>query len=122
MSAPDHTVYLIDADPAVRDAIGLMLGVRGYRAALFGAAEDFVSAWRPEWSGCVVLDAGLPGMDGLSLQHRLREMGCDLPVIVIGGNASFHAAREAFRANAVDFIEKPLDQERLIAAIGEAWR
>jgi len=118
---PDNTVYLIDADPAVRDALGLLFGLRGYRAALFGSAEDFISAWRAEWSGCVVMDMQLPGMDGLSLQRKLAEMGCDLPVIVIGGDADFHAARAAFRAHAVDFIDKPLDQGRLVAAIEEAF-
>jgi DNA-binding NarL/FixJ family response regulator len=120
-AVPDNTIYLIDADPAVRDALGLLFGLRGYRAALFSSAEDFISAWRAEWTGCVVMDMQLPGMDGLSLQRKLAEMGCDLPVIVIGGDADFHAARAAFRAHAVDFIEKPLDQGRLVAAIEEAF-
>jgi DNA-binding NarL/FixJ family response regulator len=117
-----HTVYLIDADPAMRDELGLLLGLRGYRTALFGSAEDFISAWRGHQGGCVVLDAQLPGMDGLSLQRRLAVLGCELPVIVIGSDADFHAARAAFRAHAVDFIPKPIDHARLVAAVEESFQ
>lgn len=118
---PGHTVYLIDADPAVRDELGLLLGLRGYRAALFGNAEDFISAWRGHHDGCVVLDTRLPDMDGPGLQRRLAALGCDLPVIFIGADADFKAARAALRAHAVDFIEKPIDQARLITAVQEAF-
>src|ERR1700744_3495661 len=83
MQSRELTVYLIDDDPSVRDALGLLLGVRGYRTAVFAGGEDFVKAWQPEWAGCVLIDIRMPGMDGLELQQKLSDMGCHLPVIVI---------------------------------------
>lgn len=121
MSAPDLTVFLVDDDPAVRDALGLLLGLRGYRTAPFACAEDFLTAWRPDWAGCLVVDIRMPGMDGLALQRRLKEQGARLPVVVITGHGDIGSARAAFRAEAVDFLEKPLDDDRLVAAIDEAF-
>mgnify|MGYP002777232703 FL=1 len=115
------TVFIVDDDPAVRDALGLLLGVHDYRVALFADGESFIHAFRPEWRGCVLLDIRMPGIDGLSLQKKLGEIGNQLPVIMMTGHGDVASAREAFRALAVDFLEKPLDHERLLAAIGEAF-
>jgi FixJ family two-component response regulator len=115
------TVFLVDDDAAVRDALGLLLGIQGYRIALFANAEDFLSAWRPAWLGCLLLDIRMPGMDGLALQQRLRQSGCTLPVIIITGHGDVDLARQAFRADAHDFLEKPLDEDKLIKAIEEAF-
>lgn len=122
MQPRELTVYLIDDDPSVRDALGLLLGVRGYRTAVFSGGEDFVKAWQPEWAGCVLIDIRMPGMDGLELQQKLTDMGCHLPVIVITGHGNVESARQAFKARAVDFLEKPLDHARLISAIDEALK
>jgi DNA-binding NarL/FixJ family response regulator len=115
-----QTVYVIDAEAAVRDELGRLFGLHRYRTALFAGAADFISAWRGHRGGCVVLDSSLPAVDGLSLQRRLAVLGCELPVIVIGSDADFHQARAAFRANAVDFIPKPIDHTRLLSAVREA--
>lgn len=117
----DLTVFIVDDDPAVRDALGLLLGVRGYRTALFASGEDFLGAWRPEWAGCLLCDIRMPGLDGLLLQSHLLELGCTLPVIIITGHGDVGLARQAFKAKASDFLEKPLDDEKLIAAIEEAF-
>jgi len=114
------TVFIIDDDAAVRDALGLSLGVRGYRTAIFADAESFLRAYRREWRGCILIDIRMPGMDGLALQKRLLELGCTLPVIVMTGHGDVGSAREAFKSRALDFLEKPLDQSKLIAAIDEA--
>ena len=114
------TVYIVDDDPAVRDALGLLLGVRGYRTAMFASAEDFLQGWRTEWSGCLLLDIRMSGMDGLCLQQRLRDKGCLLPVIIITGHGDVSLARQAFKAQASDFLEKPFDHDKLLAAIDEA--
>lgn len=114
------TVYIIDDDAAVRDALGLSLGVRGYRTAIFADAESFLQAFRAEWRGCVLIDIRMPGMDGLALQRRLLQLGCTLPVIVMTGHGDIASARDAFKSRALDFLEKPLDQLRLMAAIDEA--
>ncbi|HAT34035.1 MAG TPA: DNA-binding response regulator, partial [Janthinobacterium sp.] len=116
----DLTVYVVDDDPSVRDALGLLLGVRGYRTAIFASGEDFLSAWRPEWAGCLLVDIRMAGMDGLTLQRELGRRGCAIPVIVISGHGDVALARQAFKANASDFLEKPFDHDKLLAAIDEA--
>ncbi len=115
------TVFIVDDDPAVRDALGLLLGVRGYRTAVFASGEDFLQAWQRDWAGCLLIDIRMSGMDGLALQARLGELGCLIPVIVVSGHADVGMARAAFKANASDFLEKPFDDAKLIAAIDEAF-
>jgi FixJ family two-component response regulator len=117
--APD-TVFIVDDDPSVRDALSLLLSLRGHVTATFASAEDFLAALKPEWRGCIVLDIRMPGMSGLELQRRLRDAGPQLPVVVITAHGDVAAARQAFLADAVDFIEKPFDGEQLLAAIDNA--
>jgi len=121
MRADGLTVYVVDDDPGVRDSLGLMLGLAGYRTALFADAESFLAAWRPEWSGCLVADLRLPGKTGVELQAALRERGASLPVVIITAHGDVPSARTAFQAEAVDFIEKPFDVEQVKAAIGKAF-
>lgn len=114
------TVFIVDDDASVRDALSLLLSLQGHATATFASAEDFVAALQPAWRGCVVLDIRMPGMSGLELQRRLRERNPPLPVIVITAHGDVAAARQAFLAEAVDFIEKPFDAEQLLAAVGLA--
>jgi two-component system response regulator FixJ len=114
------TVFIVDDDASVRDALSLMLSLRGYATATFASAEDFLAALQPDWRGCVVLDIRMPGMSGLELQQALGERGPTLPVIVVTAHGDVAAARRAFLADAVDFIEKPFDGEQLIAAVETA--
>ncbi len=116
----DISVFIVDDDPSVRDSLGLLLGLRGYRTAIFADAESFLLAYAPNWRGCILIDIRMPGMDGLQMQKHLVELGCSLPVIIMTGHGDVESAREAFKAQAVDFLEKPLDQARLMAAIDEA--
>ena len=115
------TVFIVDDDPSVRDALGLLLAVHVHRLALFADAASFLQALKPHWRGCLLLDIRMPGMDGLTLQRQLLEQGCELPVVVMTGHGDVDSARAAFRAMAVDFLEKPLDEARLLAAIDEAF-
>lgn len=117
---PDLTVFIVDDDASVRDSLGLLLSLRGYRTAIFSDAESFLQALSSDWRGCLLLDIRMPGMGGLALQRRLLELGSRLPVIVITGHGDVESACNAFKANAVDFLEKPLDQARLTAAIEAA--
>lgn len=116
----NNTVFIIDDDAAVRDALGLLLGLRGYPTTMFADAAAFLNALRADWSGCLLIDIRMPGMDGLALQRELAARGCTLPTIIITGHGDVASAREAFRAQAVDFLENPLDEVRLFAAIDEA--
>ncbi len=111
------TVFIVDDDASVRDSLSLLLSLRGYATATFGSAEDFLAAVRPEWRGCVVLDIRMPGMSGLELQRSLRDSCPHLPAIVITAHGDVAAARQAFLADAVDFIEKPFDGDQLLRAI-----
>ncbi|WP_298620680.1 response regulator [uncultured Zoogloea sp.] len=115
------TVFIVDDDPSVRDALGLLLGIHDYRVAMFADADSYLRAFKPHWRGCLLLDIRMPGMDGLTLQRTLLDQGASLPVVIMTGHGDVDSARAAFRAQAVDFLEKPIDEGRLLAAIGEAF-
>jgi len=115
------TVYIVDDDPSVRDALGLLLSIKGYSTAVFASGKAFLSAWRPEWAGCLLLDIRMPDMDGLTVQEKLAAVQSRIPVIVITGHADVSLARQAFKAQAFDFLEKPLDDVKLVHAIDEAF-
>jgi FixJ family two-component response regulator len=114
------TVYIVDDDAAVRDSLSLLLSLRGYRTASFACAEDFLAALRPEWTGCVLADIRMPGLSGLELQRALIDRGVRLPVVIVTGHGDVASARAAFRSDAVDFLEKPFDEEAPIAAVEAA--
>jgi len=119
---PEHlTVYIVDDDPSVRDSLALMLGLDGYRVALYADAEAFLAAYRNDWSGCVIADLRLPGASGIELQAALRARASRLPVIIITAHGDVPTARKAFQAQAVDFLEKPFDHPQLLAAINMAF-
>lgn len=116
-----YTVFIVEDDASVRDALGLLLGLEQYAVAMYGDAESFLAALRPDWRGCVLIDICMPGMDGLTLQKRLQERGSALPVVFMTAHGDVASAREAFRLQAVDFLEKPIDHGRLLGAIREAF-
>lgn len=120
MKPRETTIYIIEDDPSVRDSLGLLLGLKGYPVILFADAESFLQAYQPDWRGCMLLDIKMPRMDGLTLQKTLRERGTKIPIIVMSGHGNIESARQAFRAEAVDFLEKPIDQARLMSAVAEA--
>jgi RNA polymerase sigma factor (sigma-70 family) len=113
-------VYVIDDDASIRDSLSLMLGLAGYSTRLYADAESFLAAFDAGASGCVVADLRLPGMSGLQLQEELRRRGSRIPFVIITAHGDVPAARAAFRAQAVDFIEKPFEEAQLRAAIDSA--
>ena len=115
------TVYVVDDDPAIRDSISLSLSLRGYHISQFASAEDFLNAFDPAWLGCVVADIRMPGMSGLELQAQITARGSKLPVVIVTGHGDVTSARAAFRGKAIDFLEKPFDDEQLINAIEVAF-
>jgi FixJ family two-component response regulator len=115
------TVYVVDDDPGVRDSLGMMLSLAGYRTALFPDAESFLAAWQPPWAGCLIADLRLPGKTGVELQAALHERASALPVVIITAHGDVPTARAAFQADAVDFIEKPFDMAQVREAVEKAF-
>jgi FixJ family two-component response regulator len=115
-----HQVFIVDDDTSVRDSLSMLLSMRGLSTQTFASAEDFLEAFQSHWRGCLVLDIRMPGMSGLELQQHLQQRGCTLPVIIVTGHGDVAAARQAFKARAVDFIEKPWNVDQLAESIDQA--
>jgi len=115
------SVVLVDDDAAVRDALGLVLSLHGYRTRSFATAEDLLGAADASWVGCVVADLRMPGRSGLDLGAELIARGITMPLIIITAHGDVASARAAFRLNAVDFLEKPFDDDQLIESIETAF-
>ena len=118
--ASDRTVHVIDDDDAVRDSLSFMLRAAGMEVRAYESAVAFLGARPGELAGCVVTDVRMPGLSGIELLQRLREDGVALPVIVMTGHADVPLAVEAMRLGAIDFIEKPFDDDTLLASIHSA--
>ncbi len=112
--------YIVDDDDAIRDSLSMWLGMRGIRCLAYPSAESFLDAVQPDWRGCVLIDLQLEGIDGLELQARLAERKITMPVIFVTGHGDVGTARDALKAGALDFIEKPVDNDRLVELVGSA--
>ena len=113
-------VHVIDDDVAVRQSMAFLLSTAGYAVRVHESATGFLKSLPGADSGCIITDVRMPGMDGLELQSRLKAMNVALPVIVITGHGDIGLAVRAMKAGAVDFIEKPFDDDVLLAAIRSA--
>jgi len=120
MVPAEQTVFIVEDDAAVRDSLGLLLGLKGYRTQSFGCAEDFLRVYQPSWAGCLLLDIRMPGMSGLELQAALREQSVALPIIIMTAHGDVPTVRTALKSGAVDFLEKPVDPDALLTAIRSA--
>ena len=118
----DATVFVVDDDAAIRDALSLLISLRGLRAQVFASAEHFLETYRSEWRGCLLADLQMPGMSGLELQAELKARGVPLPVVVLTAHGDVATARAALKNGAVDFLEKPVDDEVLIDVLRSAIR
>ena len=119
---PTPIVYVVDDDAGARHAIVWMLESAGRQVEAFDSAEEFLATYRCERIGCLVLDLRLRGMTGLALQDELAQRGITLPVIMMTGYAEVSAAVEAVQRGALDFIEKPVDEARLLERVETAFR
>jgi two-component system, LuxR family, response regulator FixJ len=120
MTATEQTVFIVEDDAAVRDSLGLLLGLQGFRTQAFSCAEDFLRVYQPSWAGCLLLDVRMPGMSGLELQESLRQQSMALPIIIMTAHGDIATVRTALRSGAVDFLEKPVDPDALLGAIRTA--
>jgi two-component system, LuxR family, response regulator FixJ len=117
MTPTSQTVFIIDDQESVRFALSEMLGVLGFRVQTFASAEQFLRDLAPGVNGCVVADVRMPGMDGIALVREIVQRKAKVPVVLISGHADVPMAVAGIKAGADDFIEKPIDDVKLIAAI-----
>lgn len=121
MNLPDQSplVYLVDDDDAVRDALALLLRSVGLRSVGFGDPQQFLAQLAPQTIGCVVLDIRMPGISGLDVLARLAEAS-DLPVVMLTGHANVDLCRRAFKGGAMEFLQKPVDDDIFLDAVQTA--
>lgn len=115
MAAP--SIFVIDDQEAVRNALGEMLRVFGHEVQTYDSADSFLQALSSACSGCIVADVRMPGMNGIELVRELSRRGIGLPVVLISGHADVPMAVAAIKAGAEDFIEKPVNDTHLLATI-----
>lgn len=117
---PIPTVFIIDDDPAVRDALSLLLRTDGLPVVAFASATAFLASSAVHQPGCLVLDVRMPGMSGLELQKQLQAQDCRTPILFMTGHGDVPMALRAMKAGAFDFIEKPFQGEMLLQRVREA--
>jgi FixJ family two-component response regulator len=120
MNNETGTVFIIDDDAAVCRALSRILIAAGYGVRAFESAEGFLAEGHAEAPGCLLLDVCLPGLDGMQLQRSLLNSPCPHPIVFLTGRSDIQTSVTAMKAGAVDFLTKPIEGERLVAAIDKA--
>ena len=113
----EPTVFLVDDDDAVRDALATLLGTVGLTVRGYASPVAFLSEFDRQASGCLILDVRMPQVSGLHLQETLRAEGTDLPVIIVTGHGDIDLCRRAFQQGAIEFLTKPVDEQDLLDAV-----
>jgi len=120
MSTTEPTVFVVDDDHAVRRFLCGLIASIGVPVESYASARDFLDSYEPGRAGCLLLDIRMPGMSGLELQQELDRRAIDLPVIILTGHGNVQVAVNAMKAGAVDFIEKPFNNELLLDRVQRA--
>jgi FixJ family two-component response regulator len=122
MNAATALVFVVDDDVSVRESLELLIESAGWRPVLFDSAQAFLRYTRKDTPGCLILDIGLPDLNGLELQKRIVEQGSGsgLPIIVLTGRGDIPTTVQAMKAGAVEFLTKPFGDDVLVEAIAEA--
>jgi two-component system, LuxR family, response regulator FixJ len=120
VTASAATVFIVDDEEAVADSIAMLLRSVGLKTQTFPDAHSFLAQYDPEMAGCLVLDVRMPRMGGLELQEELNRKRCTLPVIFVTGHGDVPMAVEAMRAGAMDFLQKPFNDDELIRRVQRA--
>ncbi|HOA72166.1 MAG TPA: response regulator transcription factor [Phycisphaerae bacterium] len=118
----EPTVFVVDDDEAVRKALKLLVESAGMRVETFASADAFLAQYDPNRPGCLVLDIRMPGMSGLTLQDQLIARRINIPLIMITGHGDVAMAVGAVKKGAIDFIQKPFDDQTLLDRIQQALR
>jgi len=117
MPSDTDIVHVVDDDEAMRDSMAFLLRAENFQVQTYADAADFLAALPQIKVGCVVTDVRMPGMSGIELLQRLRELKVSLPVIVVSGHGDVPLAVEAMKTGALDFIEKPFDDDVFLRAV-----
>jgi FixJ family two-component response regulator len=120
MNADDRTVFIVDDDGGVRSSLRMLIRSIGLRAETFASGDEFLEAYDPDRSGCLILDVRMPGMSGIELQERLLARGAHLPIIFITAHGDVPMAVKAMQGGAVDFIQKPFRDQDLLDEVQRA--
>jgi FixJ family two-component response regulator len=120
MSSEESTVFVVDDDEAVRDSLGMLMRSIGLPAEGYVSAVEFLEAYDPDRPGCLVLDVRMPGLSGIDLQERLAAMHSILPVIFVTAHGDVPMAVHAMQAGAVDFMQKPFNEQALLDRVQQA--
>lgn len=112
-----QTVFVVDDDPAMRDAMATLLQTTGLPTRTFASAREFLDTFHPETRGCLLLDVRMPDMSGLELHRHLSSQGATIPVILVTAHGDVPMAVQAIKEGAFDFIEKPFHEERLLQRV-----
>ena len=114
------TVFIVDDDPAVRDAIRWLMEQVKLKVQVFASADEFLASYIPGTHGCIILDIRMPGMSGLELQERLKAARAFIPIIIITGHGDVSIAVRAMKAGAVEFLQKPFNDQLLLDTVQSA--
>jgi FixJ family two-component response regulator len=114
------TVFVVDDDASMRDALKNLFRSVGLDVETFGAAQEFLSGRRSEAPGCLVLDVRLPGLSGLDLQRQLMDADIEMPIVFITGHGDVQMSVRAMKAGAVEFLTKPFRDQDLLDAVQQA--
>ena len=120
MTETKPTIFIVDDDPSVRQSTEMLLKSVGFNVKTFVSAQDFATANLQEDLGCLILDVRMPGISGLDLQEKLVSSKRPLPVIFITGHGTIPMSVRAMKAGAVDFLQKPFEEQDLLDAINRA--
>lgn len=121
-SASESTVYIVDPDEAVRESLDRLFRLHSLSVISFPSAEEFLESFNGNTAACLMVEVDLPGLSGLGLLETLSRREVDLPTIVLSGRGNVPNAVRAFRAGAVDFVEKPFVPHVLVRRAREAIR
>lgn len=117
---PKPTIFVVDDDEAVRNALSLLIRSVGLGVETYASAQEFAQAYDPARPGCLVLDVRMPGMTGPELQEQLSRHQVHIPIIIITGHGDVPTAVRAVQKGAIDFIQKPFDDHVLLSRIEQA--
>jgi two-component system response regulator FixJ len=116
----EKTVFVVDDEPEIRESLVMLLETAGYKAKAYESAVAFLASNAPESVGCLIVDVRMPDMDGLELQQELLSRHSLLPVVIMTGHGDIPIAVQAMKAGAVDFLEKPFDDDVLLEGVRRA--